>query len=218
MSFNFHHFKRSYNQDYFDNVFYREQSHSHRNLKRLKLIQQHKSSGTLLEIGCGQGFLLHELQPYFQVEGIEVSAYAAEYAKSHFDLNVSQLDVQSSKLKRNRYDCVVAFNILEHLADPQTVVQTIHQSLKKDGVFIGSVPNNFGLLGSTVTAITNIVDKTHCSTYPPAVWQTMFVDAGFTSVLFFGENPVGRNRAYYNNHTLWPHTSLNLMFVCRVST
>ena len=79
---------------------------------------------------------------------------------------------------------------------------------------IGSAPNNSGLVGRLNTALTNLMDRTHCSTYSPERWRGLFEEVGFDQILFLGEVTLTSNRSLYVRGDHWSGISVNLMFVC----
>jgi hypothetical protein len=79
------------------------------------------------------------------------------------------------------------------------------------------MPNHFGLVGGLATRIGNYFDRTHVATFTPAVWRTLFQQAGFHDTQFFGELTLGPNVALYLRRWWWPYVSFNLMFVSRKS-
>lgn len=206
--------KRDYGQQYHENLAYRESDNSQRNQKRLAALLELRSNGRLLEIGCGTGGFLRLAEPHFSVEGMDVSKYAVQAIQPHFGERVRVGNVELHPLPLNQYDVVVVFNILEHLRQPQKVVERIAASLKPGGVMIGSVPNNQGLVGGLVTRLGNFFDRTHVSTFTPEVWARIFRHAGFQQINLFGEVTLGRNRCYYLRGPNWPELSFNLMFTC----
>jgi len=110
---------------------------------------------------------------------------------------------------------IAVFNLLEYTTNPYGVIIKLQSSLRKKGMLIGSVPNNFGIIGKTFTYISNLIDKTHRSTYSPNVWNKYFHEAGFEKIIFFGEIPVGRNRNFYIKNKFWRYLSFNLVFICK---
>lgn len=207
--------KKNYDKNYFENTFYKEKPNSQRNKNRIKELLIHKNSGRLLEIGCGEGNFLKECKQYFDVSGFDVSKYAIDKSKKLLGDNVSLGNIEKNNLQSNYYDVIVVFNLLEHLKNPANVIEKLYRALKKEGVLIGSVPNNFGVVGGLATLISNIIDKTHCSTYPPRIWYKYFIDEGFKSVSFFGEIMIERNKSFYVKNRFWKFLSFNLMFVCK---
>ena len=206
--------KKEYDKNYFVNGFYKEKPESQRNRNRLKELIRHKKSGKLLEVGSGEGNFLHEAQKQFDIEGIEFSEYATNNSRIILGDKVSRGNIQNVDLKSAYYDVIVVFNLLEHLREPMKIIEKLSYALKEDGILIGSVPNNFGIIGGLVTAISNIFDKTHCSTYSPNIWYEYFTEVGFSEVSFFGEVTLGRNRGFYVKSKFWKFVSFNLMFVC----
>ena len=206
--------KKDYDRHYHENLAYREKHNSQRNQKRLAALRELRQHGHLLEIGCGTGGFLRQVEQHFTVEGMDISKYAVQVIKPHFGERVRVGNVELTPLPRTQYDVVVVFNILEHLRQPHKAIDRIADSLKPGGVMIGSVPNNQALVGSLVTRLGNFFDRTHVSTFTPPVWERILRHAGFQQVNLFGEVTIGRNRCIYLRGPHWPHLSFNLMFTC----
>jgi 2-polyprenyl-3-methyl-5-hydroxy-6-metoxy-1,4-benzoquinol methylase len=211
-------FRSSYDRAYFNSVLYRTSASSPRNARRLRLILARRPGGVLLEIGCGKGHLLQVARAHFEVEGLEVSEAAIQGVEEELRQRIRIGDVQREDLPEGRYDVVAAFNVLEHLASPAGALAHIRAALRPEGILVGSVPLNHSLIGRAHTALTNIFDRTHCSTLTLAQWRCLFAGAGFADQELFGEIQAGPNRAVYVRGRLWPHVSLNLMFVLRQAT
>lgn len=56
--------------------------------------------------------------------------------------NIINVNIEDYNLEANKYDIVLAFNLLEHLKEPQSSLNNIYESLHENGYLIGSVPNN----------------------------------------------------------------------------
>jgi len=187
---------------------------SQRNQNRLKLILSTHQNGKLLEIGCGKGEFLRMASRFFEVEGIDVSQHAVETLQGWGLGKIRNEAVESSHLAENSYGVAAAFNVLEHIPQPQPVSDKLFSALLPGGILVGSVPFNAALLGRIHTGLTNIFDRTHCSTFSPNRWREIFNNSGFTRVRFFGEIMLGKNYNRYIQFRLWPWVALNLMFVC----
>jgi 2-polyprenyl-3-methyl-5-hydroxy-6-metoxy-1,4-benzoquinol methylase len=208
--------KRSYDDGYFNQIGYRESENSQRNQARLALVLEHcPDGGRLLEIGCGQGGFLRLAESHFDVTGVDVSHQAVKALRPHFGERVSTLNIEQRPLTLSGFQVVAAFNILEHLRQPEKAVRKLAAALEPGGVLVGSVPNNSGAAGRVVTQLGNFFDRTHVSTFTPPTWRRIFEHAGFSRVDFFGEVTLGRNRCAYIRRPLWPQVSFNLMFVCQ---
>ena len=186
-----------------------------RNENRLREILAHRPGGRLLEIGCGKGAFLRLAERCFDVFGIDVSRYAVGCLRPHLGARVRVGDVEQEELDADSYDVIAAFNVLEHLKEPGAVIDRMYRGLREQGILIGSVPNKSGPVGRVHTAFANLIDTTHCSTYPPQRWRALFREAGFARVRFFGEVMLGRKWSVYVHNRLWSYISFNLMFVCQ---
>ncbi|MEK6885359.1 MAG: class I SAM-dependent methyltransferase [Nanoarchaeota archaeon] len=173
--------KKDYDSSYFNTWVEKLPLEKMFNKDKVKLIHSIKPSGKLLEIGCGRGKLLNELKKDYSVFGTDISKAAIIESSKLIDkknLRVSNIEKEPIKEK---YDIILAFDVLEHLKNPDKTIKNIKKSLKKDGVFIFSVPNNYGLFGKMMTAFFNYTDKTHVSTFKRKKWIEIMKNAGFKS-------------------------------------
>ncbi len=206
--------KNQYGRNYYEGMFARSSRNSQRNRNRLEVILSSNRGGTLLEIGCGKGEFLQLAARHFQVEGIDISKYAVDSSNHILNGRIRRENIEHSHLRANAYNIIAAFNVLEHLGNPHPAIQKIYNALVNGGLFIGSVPHNATPIGKAFTALTNIFDPTHCSTYPPHCWDLLFKTIGFKKISYFGEVLLGKNLNAYLRHRYWKFLSLNMMFLC----
>ena len=206
--------KNKYNKSYFESIGFKKSKNSQRDRLRLEQVLCYKDTGKLLEIGFGKGGFLDLAARHFDVEGIDISPYAIASVKCILGDRIRKGDIESEQLRSDRYEVIVGFGVFEHLARPDYVVDRVYNGLTDDGIMIGSVPNNSPLIGRVVTALTNLVDGTHCSTYPPHHWRSIFEKSGFKRVHFFGEITLSRNHSVFVKSEFWKYISFNLMFLC----
>ncbi len=194
----------------------RQSLQSPRDRLRLREIFDHKQAGRLLELGFGSGGFLSLAAEHFDVTGIDHSARRVRRLRSlvSTELSVRQGEIERESFGLEHFDVVAVFNILEHLFKPAETVGRLYQALKETGILIGSVPNNQPPIGSFVTLLTNIGDRTHVSTYGPARWHRIFSEVGFRRIEFFGEVLLTKYLPRYVRGPLWRFYAFNLMFVC----
>jgi 2-polyprenyl-3-methyl-5-hydroxy-6-metoxy-1,4-benzoquinol methylase len=126
---------------------YLEQEYSLRMTFRrfLGTLREHSLvGGSLLEVGCGYGFLLEEAKAYFNVRiGTELSAAAAEMARRRAD------HIYEGSIERvpatEKFDCIMAIHVIEHAYHPRVFLTQLSQHLKSGGKVIIATPD-FGSL------------------------------------------------------------------------
>lgn len=112
-------------------------------LKMRQFVEKFHSSGVLLDIGCGTGVFLEEMQMSggWKLYGIEPTSAAATYVRERFAIPVINDLVENISLPDNQFDVITMWNVFEHLENPRLTVQKIYSSLKSGGVVIVAVPN-----------------------------------------------------------------------------
>jgi SAM-dependent methyltransferase len=113
----------------------------------LDLLGAHVPRGRLLEIGCGHGLLLDEARRRgYEVEGLELSAQAARYARETLGLPVRETALEHATLDRGVYDAVLAVDVLEHLDDPADALAHMCGLLAPGGALLIATPDPSSLV------------------------------------------------------------------------
>lgn len=82
---------------------------------------------SILELGCGTGYLLHQLQPSRGV-GIDVSAALIQYGQQqypHLDLRTG--NAKQPELKQETFDYILISDAIGHFDDVQQVFSQLHR-------------------------------------------------------------------------------------------
>lgn len=88
----------------------------------------------MLEIGCGTGCFLDEsVRAGWDADGIEISSFAAEQACAR-GLSVVCGPIDEIDLPKEEYDCVVLWDVIEHLPDPAGAIEIAASALKRGGI------------------------------------------------------------------------------------
>ncbi len=145
---------------------------------------------SVLDIGCGEGFLAAELAKNGnRVTGVDALPQASETAvlDGYFsaDLDNGLADVIRD-LQGKRFDRVLLLDILEHLHRPEEILADCHHLVASDGQVIVSVPNiaNISvrlmlLLGRFDYTERGILDKTHVRFFTRKTARRMLETAGY---------------------------------------
>ena len=110
-----------------------------RRIAILRDATRRRETGTLLDIGCGDGsFLLAARQLGWRVFGTE---FNPQEARENGLTAVTDIDniVQSGP-----FDCVTLWHSLEHLRDPLDTLRTIRRLISPRGVLLIAVPDSGG--------------------------------------------------------------------------
>lgn len=135
-----------------------------------------RPGGKILDIGCGPGWFLSSLGSEWNCHGVEVSAFASKVASNSGTIYNGTLQ----EYIETGFDVIVMNHVIEHIADPVSVLKKIKKMLKHGGIFIIGTPDfdsaaarrygdNFRLLD----------DPTHISLFSQESMYRCLRDIGF---------------------------------------
>jgi SAM-dependent methyltransferase len=103
------------------------------------------TGGTLLEVGCGYGYLLDEARAYFDCRvGTEFSLDGAEIARATgAEVLVGGTEQISAERK---FDCILAVQVIEHVYQPFTFVKYLISHTQPGGHIVVATPDIGGVL------------------------------------------------------------------------
>lgn len=152
------------------------------NEKYLPLLKGYDRGAALLDLGCGQGFMLRYLQSvgFSNLTGIDISEEQVEKAraKGFNAIHVNAFDF----LKENeeKFEIIVAVDIIEHFKKEELfeLLSLIHKALIPGGLFIIQTPNGEGLMPGYVI----FGDLTHYTILSPLSLQHILTITGFNNI------------------------------------
>jgi 2-polyprenyl-3-methyl-5-hydroxy-6-metoxy-1,4-benzoquinol methylase len=98
-------------------------------------------NGRLLDVGCGSGVYLKEMQNFgWTVEGVEFDPVAANEAISK-GLNVHCGSLEDQSFPEAHFDAVTLNHVIEHLIDPFSSLKECFRILKPGGQLLIFTPN-----------------------------------------------------------------------------
>lgn len=126
-------------------------------LNPLRLAYIAEKSGGLfgkkvLDVGCGGGILSESMAKQgAMVTGIDMTTEPLEIAKQHAAQNALTIDYQQTTIENflqnqtacnaEKFDVITCMEMLEHVPDPLSIVQSCQQLLKPNGVLFFSTIN-----------------------------------------------------------------------------
>ena len=93
-----------------------------------------------LEIGCGNGGLLNEINKKGGiVTGLEIGPQAIS-AQKKYGLEIINKPIEKLSVEV-KFDCIFSYGCLEHIIDIESFLNSCRNFLKEGGLFIHNVPN-----------------------------------------------------------------------------
>lgn len=106
-----------------------------------KLIKKNntKKNPKILDIGCGTGKNMEELQKLGTVYGLDHSSEALKFCRKRGLKLLTKGTAEKTNLEPNSFDIITILDVLEHTDDKKTLIE-MGRILKKDGIIILTVP------------------------------------------------------------------------------
>ncbi|MBI3769306.1 MAG: methyltransferase domain-containing protein [Deltaproteobacteria bacterium] len=137
-----------------------------------------------LDLGCAYGYLVAEAGAGgFRAAGLDVSAYALGRVVAAAPAaagKVARAVLERLPLADESVDVVSAFDVLEHVVDPEPALAEVRRVLRPGGVLIGATPDPL---------LFDRHEETHFSERPPSYWVDRLLALGFTVDFRFYEAP-----------------------------
>ncbi len=156
-----------------------------------KLIRQEGGTNVrrVLEVGCASGYFGETLRDHgYTVWGIEHDPAAAALARTRLDQVFEgpvEIFLDARDAGDQRFDCIVFGDVLEHLADPVTVLRRCRSILAPGGMVVASIPNvahvavrAMLLEGRWDYSDLGIMDRTHLRFFARSTLVELFSSAG----------------------------------------
>lgn len=108
-------------------------------------------SKRVLDIGSGPGFFLRRAKRRgWDVLGIEPSLIACNYSKKHNIPTIQKFFYEVDIKQIGKFDAIHTFDVLEHVNDPTSILKKSYSLLKRGGIIVVEVPNDFNPLQKLV--------------------------------------------------------------------
>jgi ubiquinone/menaquinone biosynthesis C-methylase UbiE len=127
-----------------------EPHYSPENIERvrciLKSLKGRTEGNSLLDVGCGTGFVIDIAKEYFKViRGVDVTPAMiekADTASPSCDIKVEIAESENLPFKDHTFDVCTAYALLHHLHDIQPTFNEIFRVLKSGGIFYSDLDPN----------------------------------------------------------------------------
>ncbi|MBA4276729.1 MAG: class I SAM-dependent methyltransferase [Flavobacterium sp.] len=153
----------------------------------------------VLDIGCGNGAFatLVKEKNNAEVWGIELMEEEAKVALNVLDkVLIGACENHLNELPDGYFEVIYLNDVLEHLVDPYSVLETLKSKLTQNGVVISSIPNvRFFRTFSKVLFSKDwkyedhgVMDKTHLRFFTGKSIKRMYNELGYTILKHEGIN------------------------------
>jgi SAM-dependent methyltransferase len=175
---------------------------NHQSADLIEARAKHKK-GKLIDIGCGYGFFLQEMNIRgWDVSGIEISQTGRRFAKENMGLKVFSKPLEHQSFSSHTFDVVTLFYVIEHVLDPLFTLKEINRILKPDGLVLIRWPHTtpiVKILGPLSQKLDLYHTPFHLYDFSPKTIESLLAQAGFTSIetMIVGHTgPSGRINRY----------------------
>ena len=160
LAFNTAHAPASYNSNYFLEEYQQQYGKTYEDdfswiyeLGRQRIGEIKKLSGKkdftgkrLLDAGCALGFFLKAAydEGFEDVEGLEISGYAADYCRNRFGFRVHNVPLEEFEGEPSSFNVITAWYVIEHSSQPLQLFHKLYEMLEAGGVLACSMPSIHG--------------------------------------------------------------------------
>lgn len=109
------------------------------NRDRLARVRHHRSTGSLLDIGCATGDFLRVAREHFDVAGVEVDPFTSERARRD-GLRVHTGTLTDAAIPSGSLDVITLFHVIEHAPSPRKLLSQARELLRPGGLLVLETP------------------------------------------------------------------------------
>ncbi len=147
--------------------------------QHLNMIERYKKSGKLLDIGCFVGYFIQLAKiKKWNAVGIEPSKWARSIAKDR-GLTIIGTNIETTLLKKNTYDVITLWDVIEHLPNPRNIIKKIHGLLKSDGIVAIGTPNIESVFAKILKSKNPYLIRMHLLFFSPYTLKKLLQEEGF---------------------------------------
>lgn len=114
-------------------------------LKKIIRFAKLKPNDQVLDLGCGEGYLISLLPNNVSVIGVDISEHALNRAKEILkdkkNVELRFGNACQTNLPNNYFDKIICSEVIEHVPEPRKIIKEAHRLVKDSGLVIVSVPD-----------------------------------------------------------------------------
>lgn len=141
-------------------------------LNQYRLLKNEEKKN-IVDLGCGTGLILGELNNLAMTFGVDFSTLALTFCKRRGLEHLVCSDVNNLPFADEQFDLVFALDLLEHIEDDIHLMSEINRILKPNGTIMLTVPAHTSLWSEHDEALH------HYRRYSSQSFRKLITDAGF---------------------------------------
>lgn len=137
----------------------------------VKSLLEQKKSYSLLDVGCGEGWALSYFKSIdWNVTGVDYSNFGCETFNPHVLSNLITGNVYEKlneliSYSNIQYDLIWLTNVLEHVINPEALIDSLKSLIKPNGIVLIQVPNDFSYIQEKLE-VNNYISKPYWLAIP----------------------------------------------------
>ena len=175
--------------------------------ERTYIIEQNLAASNnkrFLDIGCGEGWALNNYKEKgWEVVGLDYSDFGCKKFNSSCQENLIVGNIYSNLKKliveKKQYSVVWIDNVLEHVTDPEFLVNEIKDVIEPGGILVIEVPNDFSFIQKYAIdkkLVDNefwVVTPDHLSYFNKEGLSNLLSSSGYQTIDFIADYPIDIN-------------------------
>jgi len=158
--------------------------------KMAALSRYARPPGRLFEIGAAAGYALDEAaKAGWDAAGVELSPLAVAFARDRFGADVHEGGIEDLPANGS-YDAVVAFQVVEHIADVGAGLRAIARALRPDGVALLTTPDHGSLVRRLMRRFWISYRPEHLVYFDRRTIRTLLGQCGLEVLSVRGDDPL----------------------------
>jgi len=137
----------------------------------------------ILEVGCGQGFFLRSWKKWFpawRVFGSDIHfSGLLTAARTGREALFVRHDARMIPFRGRIFNILCAFQVIEHIPDPDRFLREAHRVLREDGLLLLATPNPSGITARLLKDRWTGIRADHVSLRSPSQWRSALEGAGY---------------------------------------
>ena len=162
------------------------------NLEFLAQTNLLKPNHRILEIGCGIGTIVFELNKQgYDITGTDISTEAIDYGlKKYGDIRLQVRAAEDLGYEDESFDVVLSFDLFEHIAEVDKHVSEVFRVLRPGGYYLFQTPNKYcNAVFATLSNKSLKWRRAHPSLHTPGQLKRRLSRHGF-EIRFVKMNPI----------------------------